>query len=89
MTNLHAIAEELGSGGEAIWIRQWFDEFGVDNLRDLAVAVRAQSFNKPPYPLGLPVSADLNAVATPVLTPGADGRPVCQFRGGTVTEPND
>jgi hypothetical protein len=89
MTSLRAIAAELGRGEEAIWLRQWFDEFGVENLRDLAVAVRARSFNQPPYPLGLPVDADLNAVATPVLTRAADGRTVSRFRGGTVSEPAD
>ena len=87
--NLRAIAAELGRDDQEIWLRQWLDEFGVDNLRDLAVAVRARSFNQPPYPLGLPVDADLNAVAIPVLTRAADGRAVCRFRGGTVTEPAD
>lgn len=88
MTSVRAIAAELGHGGEEVRLRPWFDEFGVYSLRDLAVAVRARSFNRPPFPLGLPV-LDQIAVETPVLTRTAEGGMVSRFRGGTVTEPAD
>ncbi|WP_239308781.1 MULTISPECIES: hypothetical protein [unclassified Frankia] len=87
MTSLRAIAAELGRGDEPVGLKALCDEFAVSRVRELALAVRARSFNRLPFPLGLPIDDDLNALTEPVLTRAAGSPTVCRFRGGILTEP--
>lgn len=85
MISLRLISGQLRPNA-SVSLKALIEQTGLKTLRALFVRSLADKYNQPPYLIGLPVAAELNAVEIPVVTCAPDGRFYSVFRGAIIND---
>ena len=90
MISARQVVLDLGYMDAPISLRTICEEQRVTSLLGLGLKAEARKYNTMPYPIGLPINDELQAVEDPIISidPGT-GRLRSVFRGGVLIEAGD